>query len=386
MESIPLDVAFGRVLAADVAAPEDVPPFRRSRVDGYAVIAADVAGASAAAPARLTLVGDVNMGRPAPRSLARGQTMRIPTGGALPPGADGVAMMEDASVVCDIVEVRDAFECETNVTAAGADVRAGARLFQSGTVLRAPALGLLAACGLAGVDVYRRPAVGLLLTGDELVAPGEPLAPGQIRDVNRYALSAAIWAAGFAPVPYPKVPDDRQAFSAALTRALGECDAVVISGGSSVGERDYTPEVVAAAGAPGVLVHGILAKPGRPTLLGLVADQPIVGLPGNPVSALVMWEAVGKPMCLRMFDKQDKTLPWRAVLDAGIDVDPSYEHRVPVRLLRGDDGLRAQPLVGTSAQMHILAFADAVVIVPLGTRHVGAGALVDAWPLSSALR
>ncbi|MDQ2817822.1 MAG: molybdopterin molybdotransferase MoeA [Candidatus Eremiobacteraeota bacterium] len=385
-ERVGLEAAAGRVLAQDIIAPEDVPPFARSRVDGYAVSAADVNGASRLAPSRLQLAGAVAMGQAPPSRLLSGQAMDIPTGGALPPGADGVVMIEDTAADGDSVRVFDGAGCTLNYTQAGADVRAGDALFERGAVLGAAALGLLAAAGVAAVDVYARPAVAVLLSGDELVAPGEALGRGQIRDVNRYALTAAIVSAGFAVELFPALPDDRAVLAAALDRGLRQCDAVVISGGSSVGERDYTPGVVAGAGLPGVLVHGVLAKPGRPTLLAVIGDQPVIGLPGNPVSALVMWEALGRPILLGMFAKRDETLPLRAVLDSAVDVDPRFEHRVAVRLRRGVDGLHAEPLLGTSAQMHILAFADAIVVIPLGTSEVSAGSSVDAFPIAGPLR
>lgn len=190
---------------------------------------------------------------------------------------------------------------------------------------------------------------------------------------------------GFSPQQYDRVPDDRSDLRAAFSRALAQCDAVVISGGSSAGERDYTPEVVAEAGKPGVIVHHIRAKPGRPTLLGLVGDQPVIGLPGNPVSALVMLETVGKPILLRMLDRVPRPVPWRATLAAAIDVSPHLEHRIPVRLRVLDGSVRAEPLIGTSAQMHTLGFADGFVVVPLRNGRIEAESIVDAWPFTTGL-
>jgi molybdopterin molybdotransferase len=378
-----LAAALGMTLCAPVRAVEDVPPFARSRVDGYAVVASDVARASKQCPVRLAVAGEIAMGAPAGGSIGSGRAMRIPTGGALPEGADGAVMVEDTAESDGTVEVYDGAEALENITLAGADVRTGAELFAAGTVLTPAKIGLLAGSGIGSVDVYEPPRVALLMTGDELVAPGGPMRTGQIRDINRYSLGAALSAMGFSPKEYDRVPDDRADFGAAFAQALAQCDAVVISGGSSAGERDYTPEVVAAAGKPGVIVHHIRAKPGRPTLLGLVGDQPVIGLPGNPVSALVMLETVGKPILLRMLDRVARSVPWRATLEAAIDVSPHLEHRIPVRLRVDNGSVRADPLIGTSAQMHILGFADAFVIIPLGTGRIEAETLVDAWPFTT---
>jgi len=383
IERIDIARTAGRTLAAAVRAAEDVPPFGRSRVDGYAVMAQDVAGASPERPATVRVVGEVLMGEPPPRPIARGQAMRISTGGALPPGADAAVMIEDSEEADGIATVTDAADAEANVTLGGADVRAGDLLFDAATVVTPARAGMLAGAGIAMVDVYEAPRVGMLLTGDELVAPGSPIRAGQIRDINRYSLSTALAAMGFEPVQYDRVPDERAAFEATFARALRECDAVVISGGSSAGERDYTPAVVAAAGPPGVVVHHVRAKPGRPTVLGAVGDKPVIGLPGNPVSALVMLETLGKPILLRMLDRVPSDVAVRAVLTQTIDVGPHLEHRIPVALRRENGEMRAQPLFGTSAMMRILAFADALVTVPLGAGRIEAGTHVDAWPLSA---
>lgn len=381
-QAVGIAAAEGRILAQDIAAPEDVPPFARSRVDGFAVVALDVLSASREQPVRLTLAGSIEMGKPPPAALGTGEAMRVPTGGALPPGATGVVMIEDAAAAGGIVAIFAGARCEKNVTPAGGDVKRGEPLFAAGAVLSPAAQGLLAGVGIAEVSVYQRAPVALLITGDELVPPGQRLRPGEIRDINRYAIAGALWAMGFSPHIYSPVPDDRAIFEQTFRDALQTNDAVIISGGSSVGEHDYTPSVVAAAGEPGVIVHGLRAKPGRPTLLGAVGDKPVIGLPGNPVSALVMLEAVGKKILLRLFGKNDDTLPLRAVLDQSIEAEPEIEHRIPVKLRQTSGGLRAQPLLGTSAMMHILGFADALIAMPLGAGRIEAGTIVDAIPFT----
>jgi molybdopterin molybdotransferase len=374
--------AAGRVLAEDVRAQEDVPPFTRSSVDGFAVIADDVRGATPTAPALLHVTGEVLMGGSAPAELHRGEALRVPTGGALPRAATGVVKKEDCGDRGGEVDVLDGAGCEEHMTQRGADVKRGDVLRRRGDVLTAASIGLLSGSGVADLHAYATPSIGLLVTGDEIVSPGAPMRLGEVRDINSLSLAAALRAMGFAPHPYPRVPDRRDAFDRAFRQALDECDGVVISGGSSVGERDYTPAVVAAAGSPGVIVHGVRAKPGRPTMLGIVGTTPVVGLAGNPVSALVMLEMLGRPMLLKLYDKRDDRLAMRARLTEGIDVDPSLEHIVPVSLSRAHEGLTARPLLGTSAQMHILGFADALVRVVEGHAPLAAGTWVDALPLS----
>ena len=381
-ETVAVENADGRVLAAAVRAAENVPPFTRSCVDGFAVIGADVARAGPNAPVLLRIAGDVLMGKPAPGGLARGASMRIPTGGMLPSGADGVVMMEDAIDHGDRVEIADGADLEDHVTREGADVRSGDLLCDAGTVLSPGAIGMIAAAGVAHVDVYRSPRVGILVTGGELVPPGVALAPGQIRDSNRAALTAAVAALGCAPTTYARVADERSAFDKAFATALADNDAVLISGGSSVGERDHTPAVIAAAGSPGVIVHGVRAKPGRPVVLAMIGDKPVIGLPGNPVSALVVFETFARPILLRMLGAVAAQLPWRAALTADIVVSTHLEHRIPVKVKRKGHELSAEPLFGTSAHSHILGFADGLVVVPEGVGVLAAGVEVEVIPFT----
>jgi len=372
----------GRVIAAEVLALEDVPPFTRSSVDGFAVHAEDVRSARPGAIVRLTIVGEVTMGADAPRALPRGHAMRVPTGGWLPSGASAVVKKEDCSDLGDAVEINDGEGSDEHITRQGADIRRGEVLAKPGTVVTPASVGMLSGAGVSELPLFAKARVALLVTGDEIVSPGALLHAGAVRDINSLSLGATLRAMGFSLVSYERVADRKDVFEAAFARALRECDAVVISGGSSVGERDYTPQIVAAAGAPGVIVHGVRAKPGRPTMLAIVGDKPVIGLPGNPVSALVMLETLGKPILLRLYGKDDQTLPWRACLTSRLALDPRLEHLVPVALSRAERGLNASPLLGTSAQMHILGFADALVAVPEGSGPIEAGELVDAVPLS----
>jgi len=381
-ERVGLSAAEGRILAQEIVALEDVPSFRRSMVDGYAVIAADVQGANRFNPAHLTRIGEISMGTPTKLTLHRGQAAAVPTGGALPEGTTGIVKIEDTASEGDRIIVFDGEDCDDRITEAASDVSRGQRLFEPGVVLSPAAVGLLAAAGLADVSVYSKLCIGVVVTGDELVSAGKPMHAGQIRESNGLTVCAALGAMGFNPLQYGPVADEREELAEALDRALSECDAVIICGGSSVGLRDHTPAVVADAGEPGVIVHGVRAKPGRPVLLAMIGDQPVIGLPGNPVSALIMLETLVKPILLRMFEKTDDPLPFRARLESSIDVDAGLEHRIPVQLLRSAEGLTARPLLGSSSQLHILAYADAFIVVPEGSGGFEQGAWVDAMPFS----
>jgi molybdopterin molybdotransferase len=375
--------AESRIVARPVRAGVDVPAFARSMVDGYAVIAADVAAASRQAPVRLAVAGTVLMGKAASQPLRRGEAFAVPTGGALPQGTTGIIKVEDTEVHDGAVTIFNATDCEDRITSVASDVREGEELFAAGHRLSPAAIGLLCAAGVAHVDVYRSPAVGVLVTGDELVPADKPLSAGQIHESNGVVVAAALRAMGFAPRSYGIIPDVQKRLERAMQSALAECDAIIISGGSSVGQRDYVPDVVAAAGQPGVIVHGVRAKPGRPVLLAMIGEQPVIGLPGNPVSALVMLEALARPILMRMFGIEHRPVAFRAALETTLVTDRGLEHRIPVQLLDSVSGLVARPLLGSSSQLHILAYADAVIVIPEGAGGLAAGTLVDAFPLSA---
>jgi len=287
-ETMPTAEALGRVLAADVLAPHPMPPFDRSAVDGYAVCAADTYGASDSLPAYLEGVGEVPMGAAPDFAIARGQAALIHTGGMLPRGADAVVMVEYTQQSrADEVEILKAVAVGDNVIAEGEDLAAGAVVFPRGTRLRAAEIGGLMALGILEVSAARRPVVGILATGDEVVPPEASPAMGQVRDINTYTLSAQVTRAGGVPKPYGIVPDRPEALAAAAAEALQVCDVVVVTAGSSASTRDMTANVLDNLGVPGVLVHGVNTKPGRPTILAVADGKPVIGLPGNPVSALV---------------------------------------------------------------------------------------------------
>ena len=288
-EVVRLEAALGRVLARDVVSPLALPPWDNASMDGYAVHAADVRGARTDAPIALPVVETVAAGGAPTTSLPPGAAIRIMTGAPVPEGADSVIRIEDTDRGIEQVLINDARDAGRNVRPRGEDIGAGAVALEAGTVIGPAQLGVLASVGATRVTVRRRPRVAVLATGDEIVPPDVTPKPGQARNVNQYALRALITAAGCEPVDFGVLPDREPVIRAAMRKALAKADAVLISGGSSVGTKDLTPAVVAAMPRARILVHGIRIKPGKPTLVARALDKPIIGLPGNPTSALVIF-------------------------------------------------------------------------------------------------
>lgn len=361
VERVPLERAAGRVLALDAVAREDHPTHVRSTMDGYAL--------ASGPPSTLRIVGEVLMGRAPGRPISAGETMRVPTGGALPDGADAVVPQEDVEIgPGGTIVVRQAVPAWDCVTRQAEDVRSGERVLAAGRRLGGPELGVLATLGIASVPVYARPRVAIVSTGDELVDPAAELGPGQVRDSNRYAIGAALEALGAEPVHLPRAPDTRDGLAAALERGLAACDAVITSGGSSVGERDLVPRIVAQLGTPGPIVHGLRVKPGKPTLLAAVGSKPVIGLPGNPTSALMILEAVVRPIVSALCGESRRSIVGtRARASAPFVGRPGWTWFVPALLRERDGVLEAEPLAIRSAHTSLLARASGFATV--GEQH-----------------
>jgi putative molybdopterin biosynthesis protein len=298
-ERVPLASALGRVLAGDLAAPIDAPPFDRANVDGFALRAADTTGASDAAPLDLTLNPEVIACGHAPKVEVRpGTATAIATGGVIPRGADAVVMIEHTELVESgpAIELRRAASPGQFISYAGSDIARGETLLRKGQRIGSREIGMLAACGLAEIEVVRRPKVAVLSTGDELVTLGEPLRPGGVYDSNGAILAAAVAEAGGKPVRFGAFPDDAPALENAVRRALAECDMVVLSGGTSKGAGDLSHRVVSRLGKPGILVHGVALKPGKPLCLAVAGGKPIAVLPGFPTSAIFTFHAFVTPV------------------------------------------------------------------------------------------
>lgn len=382
--------AVGRVTAADVTARVEVPGFTRSTVDGYAVRARDTFGASDGLPAYLEVVADVPMGVPAGVGLGPGQCARVATGGMLPDGADAVLMLEYAEALdaLTIGAVRPVTPGE-NVIRRGEDIRPGDILLRRGHRLRPQDLGALAGVGVEEVCVFRRPRVAVISTGDEVVPPAREPGPGQVRDMNGASLCAAVAREGGIPQYLGIVPDEAPLLEAALREAISalRCDMVLISGGSSVGARDVAAEVINAAGPPGVIVHGVALKPGKPTILACCGPVPVLGIPGHPVSALVVFDLFARP-ALALVAGCAGPSPWtptvRARLSRNLASPPGLEEHVRVALRAGpgaagfpDGTVWADPVLGKSGLISTLVRADGLIVIPQGSEGLEQGAEVE---------
>lgn len=370
-EVVPLERALDRVCAEDVRASEDLPAFHRSTVDGYAVRSQDVLHASPRDPVVLELVGAVRMGELLDVRVGPGQCVRVPTGGVVPHGADAVVMQEHARASEGRVEVLRPVTAGENVLHQGEDARRGEVVVYRGTRLRPQELGLLAGLGVAEVPCYLPPRVAVFSTGDELVPPDHQPRPGQVRDMNAYTLTAQVAKLGAVPRFGGILPDQATVVEAALREAMRTADVVLASGGSSVGTLDVLGEVVPRLGSPGVVVHGVAIKPGKPTLLAVCDGTAVVGLPGHPVSAMVVFDLLVRPVLeamlgLRLQLRGPRTVP--ANLVAPLVAPPDRDEFVRVRLRWQEDVLAAEPVLGKSGMITTMTRADGYVRVPMGAR------------------
>lgn len=387
-ESVPLERACGRTLACDIEALEPVPHFARASMDGYSVRARDTFGASETLPGMLDLSGEVLMGQAPAVRVAPGKAVAIPTGGMLPEGADAVVMVEYTSPLDDVaIEVTRPVAPGDNVLGVGDDIRLGERIFKAGFTLRPQDIGVLAALGIIDVRVARVPKVAVISTGDEILPVGtHPLPPGKTRDINAFSIAAQIESAGALTGMRLHVPDRLEDLISACRDALESHDMVVVSGGSSVGARDYTLQVLDALPDSELLAHGIAIRPGKPTILGRSGGKIFWGLPGQPVSALIICQVFVVPSLRRLQGRgaagtaSSGARGIRAVLNRKL---PSVHGRTdyfPVVLSdEGDGGLRAAPVFGKSGAISILSRADGYVIVPEHVEGFDAGTEVPVF-------
>lgn len=378
-EHIVTTSALGRVLAAAPQAPQDLPPFRRSAMDGYAVRASDTFGASQSLPAYLSVAGAVRMGEVPTLRLSTAQAAEIHTGAMLPEDADAVVMIERTQKISESeIEVLAPVASGENVIQIGEDVQAGAPILPAGHRLRPQDIGGLLAAGVLQVEVFAAPRVGLLSSGDELVPAEQTPTLGQIRDINAAALAALVSELGAAPNFFGIARDDRDDLYSKAQAALDASDVLILTAGSSVSVRDLTSETIQRLGAPGILQHGLAVKPGKPTLLAVCDGKLVIGLPGNPVSAFIVARQIVLPM-LRHLLQMPPALPFalRATLAQNVASTSGRMDTIPVRLRREDDAWIAEPILGKSNLIFTLVQADGLLEIPLNSGGLKAGALVD---------
>jgi molybdopterin molybdotransferase len=352
-EGVALGAAFGRILARDAVAAAAHPADDRSTMDGFAVRSADGAD-----PRRIT--GTIRMGHAPPGPLGPGEAMRIPTGGVLPPGADAVLPVEDAQEDGDRLVPTAAPAARDYFTPRGDDMAPGDLVLRAGRRIGAPELSVLATLGEVAVEVYRRPRVAVVSTGDELVDAGARPRIGQVRDSNRWAIAGGLAALGCDVVHLPRAVDEVESIRDRIADGLRVADAVVLTGGSSVGARDHVPAAIDALGAPGVVVHGLSVKPGKPTVFAAIGTQPVIGLPGNPTSALTILDAIASHVFRALTGETEA----RRATVAAVAAEPfagrsGWTWYVPAVL----DGERARPLTLRSSHTSLLARADGYVVL-----------------------
>ena len=375
-EAVATPDALARVTAEDIVSPEDLPAFPRSTMDGFSVRARDTFGASEGLPAYFDVVGEVMMGHVSEVGIGTGQAAKAYTGGMLAEGADAVVMVETTQAVDDVtIEVVRPVAPGENVLQVGEDVHKGDAVLRTGHVVRPQDIGGLLALGITEVSVARRPRVAIVSTGDELVRPDQTPGPGQIRDINTHTISALVSKCGGVPIPIALVEDDFEAQRDAAVEALDKGDILVFSAGSSVSSRDMTASVIDSLGSPGVLAHGISLKPGKPTIVGVVDGKPAIGLPGNPVSAMVVFDLLVRPTIylLSGCSEPPEAPTLQATLLRDVPSLAGREDYVPVRVVHENGRLCADPVFGKSNLIYTLVRSDGLVKIPLDAGGLFAG-------------
>lgn len=367
-EILSLDEALDRITATDIMATEDLPNHPRSTMDGYAVIATDTFGASESMPCYLTIQGEVLMGQKPEGTLTRGNCFHIATGGLIPQGADSVVMFEHTVPVDNqLIEIVKGVGQGANVIGKGDDIKNDCLALPAGQLLRPQDLGLLAGLGIHKVEVRRKIKIGIISTGDEIVPYAGPCPPGKIRNINSIALAGQAKRLGAEVTDYGIVIDQQDIFFPAIEKAVTENDLIIFSGGSSVGTRDLGEKAIDTLGTPGVLVHGVALKPGKPVLIGLHDKTPIFGLPGHPVSAMVCFDLFVKLAIQLLNGTATKTPTDEPYVDAllarNIASAPGRRDIVRIQLVTEQGLLKAYPVLGKSGSISTLSRSHGYIVI-----------------------
>ena len=381
-EVLPLDESVGRILAQDLFSSIDLPEFNRATMDGYAVQAKSTFGASEAMPALFTIIGSVGMGEVPTISVNPGQAAHIATGGMLPPGADSVVMVEHAQRLDEqTLEVFKSTAPLQHVMEVGEDLKKGERILSKGIVIRPQEMGVLAALGRPQVPVYRKPVVAMVSSGDEIVPIEQTPSLSQLRDVNAYTLSGLVRTSGGIPLYLGIAKDNFDELDHLCRKALSQADMVLISGGSSVGTRDFTLEVLQGLPDAEILVHGVSVSPGKPTILARSQDKAVWGLPGQVTSAMVVFHVMVRAALERIGGRREDELGKRqqvpAMVSRSIASVQGREDYVRVRLVREGNQLLAQPILGKSGLIHTMVKADGLIRIERDSEGLDKGSAVD---------
>ncbi len=379
VEEVSLEEAVGRVLAEDVYSSVDVPPFDRATMDGYAVRAVDTFGAFENRPVSLKVIGKVEAGEEPKREVGEGEAVEIATGAPLPKGSDAVVPVEFTKREGDRILIYRSLAPNENVASAGSDIRLGELILREGTVLLEREVGVLAAIGRNKVRVYKRPKVAIISSGNELIAPGDKLAFGRIYDVNTYSIYSAVLKDGGIPTSLGIVRDDVEEIEERLIHAEEEFDVVIISGGTSAGLADLTYQVLDKLGPPGIIVHGLKVKPGKPTVIAVSRNKkPIFGLPGYPNSALMIYDLIVRPIMRKLSGlKEEERKTIKAKLAIRVEGAKGRRGFYPVSLVKGTEDIVAFPMFAESGSISSLSLSDGYITVPENIEFLEEGEEVE---------
>lgn len=384
-ENIGLNNALGRILADDIFSPINLPPFSRSTVDGYAVKAADTAGASDSMPTYLDIIGSVQMGQQTELELESGQAAAIPTGGMLPQKADAVLMIENTEKIEEnMIESFKSLAVGENVVQKAEDIAKGELLFKKGHKIMARDIGALSGLGITEFKAYKKAKISVISTGDEIIPAEAEAKAGEIRDINSYSITSYLNKIGGNAKKAGIVEDDFESLKEALKEELAQ-DLVLISGGSSVGIKDMTIELLNSLGKPGVLMHGLAIKPGKPTILAVIEGTIVIGLPGHPASAWIVNNILAAEI-VRVLNGEKKAAEIgsenqkysiKAILTRNIVSDKGREEYIPVKIIKEKEELLAEPLLAKSSLITNLAYGDALLKIPQNKEGLDKGQIVN---------
>jgi len=381
-EKVNILESIDRICCEDIRALVNIPEFKRSTVDGYAVSSKDTFGASEAMPAILEYKGEVLMGNVPTSDIGLGQCLYVPTGGMLPDNADSVIMIEYTDKLDeDTVLAYSPAAKGDNVISIGEDVRTGDIIVKKGQKLRPYEIGVLAGLGISQVLVYRKLKAAVISTGDELVSCNENISLGEVRDINTYLLCSLLLKDGMEPVSYGIIRDDYNLLKETVDKASRECDMVLISGGSSVGKKDQTLKVLNSYEDGEVLAHGISIKPGKPTIIGKRKDKVIMGLPGHPLACSVIYQAIVKRVMFNLMSYEEKVYPINAVISINYHKAKGREEYLPVALEKSEKGLIANPVFGKSGLISVFSKAYGYVRIAKDIEGLREGQMVEVYVL-----